>query len=72
MIGNTFQDQVLRRSREPKAGWTCQMIDKIPNWIPPPWIDPDQKPRRNTAHHAEITFNPDPDRVQPAFQPSRT
>ena len=25
--------------------------DGIPEFIPPPWIDKDQKPRRNTANH---------------------
>jgi hypothetical protein len=54
------------------AGWTCQMINKIPNWIPPPWIDPDQVPRRNTAHHVEITFDIDPDLAQPAHPTLRT
>jgi hypothetical protein len=54
------------------AGWTCQMIDKVPNWIPPPWIDPDRMPRRNTAHHVEITFDLDADHLQPADSPLRT
>ena len=31
-------------------GWRCVMIDGIPHWIPPPWIDPTQTPRRNRAH----------------------
>jgi hypothetical protein len=26
------------------------MIDAIPHWIAPTWIDPDQVPTRNTAH----------------------
>jgi hypothetical protein len=55
-----------------QAGWTCQMINKIPNWIPPPWIDPDQRPRRNTAHHVEITFDIDPDLAQPVHPTLRT
>jgi hypothetical protein len=25
-------------------------------WIPPPWIDPDQTPRGNTAHHPDLDF----------------
>jgi hypothetical protein len=25
-------------------------IDRVPEWIPPPELDPDQRPRRNTAH----------------------
>ena len=55
-----------------QAGWTCQMINKIPNWIPPPWIDPDQRPRRNTAHHVEITFDIDPDLARAVHPPIRT
>jgi hypothetical protein len=31
-------------------GWVATMIDGIPYYIPPPWIDPDQVPRRNTLH----------------------
>ena len=33
-----------------QRGWRCTMIDGAPHWIPPPWIDPAQRPRRNTAH----------------------
>jgi hypothetical protein len=28
-------------------GWRIEVHDKIPWFIPPPWIDPDQKPLRN-------------------------
>ncbi|HEY2042357.1 MAG TPA: HNH endonuclease signature motif containing protein, partial [Jatrophihabitans sp.] len=28
-------------------GWTCVMTDGPPYWIPPPWIDPHQKPQHN-------------------------
>lgn len=31
--------------------WTARMIDGIPHFIPPPWIDPARTPRRNTLHH---------------------
>ena len=31
-------------------GWTCHMINGIPHWTPPRWIDPTQTPRRNRAH----------------------
>ena len=41
-----------------KQGWTCVMLDGIPQWIPPAWLDPDQTPRRNTTHHVEIIFGP--------------
>jgi hypothetical protein len=33
-----------------RMGWTGVMIHGTPHWIPPPWIDPDQTPRRNTIH----------------------
>jgi hypothetical protein len=33
-----------------RLGWTCEMINGFPHWTPPPWIDPDRVPRRNTAH----------------------
>jgi hypothetical protein len=35
----------------PTLGWNCQMIDGIPHWRPPRWIDPDQTPRPNQVHH---------------------
>jgi hypothetical protein len=28
-------------------GWRCHMKDQLPWWTPPPWIDPEQKPRQN-------------------------
>jgi hypothetical protein len=30
-----------------RGGWSCQMSDGRPHWIPPAWIDPTQTPRRN-------------------------
>ncbi|MQA81148.1 MAG: DUF222 domain-containing protein [Streptosporangiales bacterium] len=30
--------------------WQATMINGIPHTIPPPWIDPQQKPRRNRVH----------------------
>lgn len=30
-----------------RGGWSCQMVDGQPHWIPPAWIDPTQAPRRN-------------------------
>jgi hypothetical protein len=39
-----------------RAGWECQMIDGIPHWRPPSWIDPQRKPRRNTAHPVDVEF----------------
>ena len=32
-------------------GWQAIMIDGIPHWIPPAWLDPERKPKRNTAQH---------------------
>ncbi len=35
-----------------RRGWQVTMAaDGMPEWIPPPWIDPDRKPIRNHAHH---------------------
>src|SRR5689334_7080899 len=34
-----------------RQGWLVRMTDGVPEWIPPPWLDPAQTPRRNTAHH---------------------
>ncbi|HEX2810452.1 MAG TPA: HNH endonuclease, partial [Kineosporiaceae bacterium] len=31
--------------------WTIIMIDAVPWAIPPPWIDPQRRPVRNTTHH---------------------
>jgi hypothetical protein len=31
-------------------GYLATMINGRPHYIPPPWIDPDQVPRRNTLH----------------------
>jgi hypothetical protein len=27
--------------------------DALPTFIPPPWLDPDQKPQRNRYHRRE-------------------
>lgn len=32
-------------------GWECQMINDVPHWLPPWWIDPHRQPIRNTTHH---------------------
>jgi hypothetical protein len=32
-------------------GWEAQMINGVPHWRPPSWLDPERKPIRNTAHH---------------------
>ncbi|HJQ02976.1 MAG TPA: DUF222 domain-containing protein [Jatrophihabitans sp.] len=28
-------------------GWQCQLINRLPHWIPPNWIDPERTPRLN-------------------------
>ncbi len=34
-----------------ELGWQVRMsIDGVPEWLPPPWFDPDQQPVRNIAH----------------------
>ena len=33
-----------------KRGWTCLMLDGLPHWRPPTWLDPQQTPMRNTRH----------------------
>ena len=38
------------RRLDTTGDWHCTMINGIPHWIPPPWIDPTQTPRRNHAH----------------------
>ena len=35
------------------AGWRVEMRDGVPWWVPPPWEDPQQRPRRNTVHHLD-------------------
>ena len=37
------------REFEPR-GWRIVMVDGMPWWIPPRWIDPQQRPIRNHAH----------------------
>jgi hypothetical protein len=38
-----------------KINWGA---DGIPEFIPPPWVDPEQKPRRNTTHRVTDLLNP--------------
>ena len=39
------------------AGWRVDMIDGIPWWTPPAWLDHERQPLRNRAHHPpEIDF----------------
>ncbi len=37
-----------------KRGWACRITDGVPHWIPPAWLDPQQVPRRNTAHDTQL------------------
>jgi hypothetical protein len=34
-----------------KLGWEVVMTDGVPHWIPPAWLDPERRPRRNTTQH---------------------
>jgi hypothetical protein len=40
-----------------RSGWRCSIIDGIPWWIPPTWIDKEQKPLRNKAHGVFPSFD---------------
>ena len=40
------------REIDKRPGWAVSMIDDVPHWRPPPWIDPAQTPRRNAMHLA--------------------
>ena len=33
-----------------KRGWQCLMLDGLPHWRPPAWLDPHRTPLRNTRH----------------------
>jgi hypothetical protein len=33
-----------------RAGWRVEVKDGVPWWTPPRWMDPEQKPVRNTMH----------------------
>jgi hypothetical protein len=41
-------------------GWQTRIADGIPEFLPPPWIDPDQTPRRNRLHHLPAMPDPPP------------
>ncbi|MDT4918499.1 MAG: hypothetical protein QOH89_3199, partial [Pseudonocardiales bacterium] len=36
-----------------KQGWQTVMINGRVGWIPPRWIDPEQKPRFNHLHNPQ-------------------
>jgi hypothetical protein len=33
-----------------RLNWQCEMIDRVPHFVPPLWLDPDRSPIRNAAH----------------------
>jgi hypothetical protein len=33
--------------------WTIRMIDGLPYFIAPRWVDPSETPQRNTVHHPD-------------------
>jgi hypothetical protein len=37
----------------PEQGWRAARIDGRAAWIPPPWIDPEQRPRYNNLHRPD-------------------
>ncbi len=43
-----------------RQGWECRMIDGVPNWIPPRWVDHDQKPMINFRIRQRIEAPPLP------------
>ena len=41
-------------SQIPREDWEIRFAaDGVPEFIPPPWVDPTRKPRRNTLHHLD-------------------
>lgn len=36
------------------AQWTVRIRLGFAEFIPPKWLDPEQKPIRNTAHHQDL------------------
>ena len=47
------------------SDWQVRMNHGQPEWLPPPWLDPNQRPIRNTAHHLpEIEFRQEPGRMR--------
>ncbi|MFC7275409.1 DUF222 domain-containing protein [Paractinoplanes rhizophilus] len=40
-----------RLLHNPNGGWRAELCpDRLPTFVPPPWIDPEQRPRRNLFH----------------------
>lgn len=40
----------------PRQGWQTVMIDGVPHWRPPGWLDAERKPVRNYLHHPELLW----------------
>ncbi|HEY2044577.1 MAG TPA: DUF222 domain-containing protein, partial [Jatrophihabitans sp.] len=40
-------------------GWQCEIRDGLPYWLPPPWIDPQQKPQHNRLDWKQLLGKPD-------------
>jgi hypothetical protein len=34
-----------------RLGWACVMVDGVPHWTPPAWLDPQRRPLRNWMHN---------------------
>ena len=69
-FGSTsYQNGVLicpyHHSEVHKGEWLIKMCpDGMPELIPPKWIDPEQRPRRNRLHHVRTGVEP-PDAAHP-------
>lgn len=53
-----------------RGDWQVRMSrDGVPEWIPPPWLDPRQRPMRNTANHlSDIPFDIDVGTAMPGHR----
>ncbi len=49
-ICNTALLCVHHHDRAHRDGWTITIIDGLPWFIPPTWLDPDQRPRQNSRY----------------------
>ena len=43
-----------------RRGWIVEIVNGVPQWTPPAWLDPQRKPRTNTAHHLQTSTSPTP------------
>ena len=41
-------------------GWTCRLIDGLPHWIPPVWLDPGQRPQLHQRFRRKCGSNENP------------